>query len=140
MPNPLDPRPRKRGRPLGSKNIKNIAKLTEPPSKNGSPENKGQFKAGWKGGVGRPHGSRNKVSLLMEQIGTETAMSNAVRAWHHMRALAFGETDKGDFAACKYIYEAVCPPRKGARVDLGYDEDLTKAKTSKEVDELSRKV
>lgn len=140
MPNPLDPRPKKRGRPAGSKNKPSLGKLSFDSSKKVRKPHAGLFKKGWKGGPGRPHGSRNRASIIIEQIGEKIARENAERVYNHMLALALGETDKGDIAACKYIYETACPPRKGARVDLCYEEDLREARTSKEVDELSRKV
>lgn len=141
MPNPLDPRPIKRGRPLGSTNKKTLSAESPPlaPFKNGQKQNDGRFKKGWAGGPGRPQGSRNKASLIIQHLGEEAVNQNSIKAYKHILALAFGEADKGDVAACKYIYETTCPPRKGTRVDLGY-EDSIRVSTEKDVNEISRKV
>ncbi len=140
MPNPLDPRPIKRGRPLGSTNKKTMLAEKPPlaPFKNGPKQNDGRFKKGWAGGPGRPQGSRNKSSIIIQHLGEEAVTQNSIKAYNHILALAFGDTDKGDVAACKYIYETTCPPRKGTRVDLGYEG--SEVSTEKDVNEISRKV
>lgn len=136
---------RKRGRPLGSTNKKiDFAKKSSLiPSKIAPKPKKDRptaFKKGWSGGPGRPQGSRNKVSIMLDEVGDKIAIENAVRAYKHMVALSLGEADKGDISGCKYIYEAACPPRKGARVNLGYEAPLKQAKTAKEINYFSEKV
>lgn len=126
--NPLDPR-RSRGRPLGSKN-KSKVPLT--PSKNRPTA----FTKGWKGGPGRPEGSRNKVSLLIEEMG----MKDALRAYEHLAAMALGEKDKGDIAGCRYIVEKLCPPRKGYRLNPDLLGDIKNIETVADVSLASVKI
>lgn len=129
MPNPLDPRPIKRGRPLGSKN-KNKPSLF--PSKNRPTA----FTKGWKGGPGRPQGSRNAVSLLIDELGIEDGM----RAYKHWVAMSLGEKDKGDIAGCKNLVDRFCPPRKGFRLNPEISQDIRKSKTSTDINAASEKI
>lgn len=124
---------RKRGRPLGSKN-----KIFSPrkTSKNAMKPHSGMFKKGWKGGPGRPEGSRNKVSLLIDEMGAADVM----RAYQHLMALSVGEKDKGDLLGCKYIVERFCPPRRGFMIDPSLSEDIRQVKTQSDINAASQKV
>jgi soluble cytochrome b562 len=75
------------------------------------PLNKGKsngtsFKKGHAGGPGRTKGSRNKSTLVLEQIGIDEAVS----IWRTVLNLAKG----GDLNACKIALDRVFPVRKGA--------------------------
>jgi len=83
------------------------------------------FLKGHPGGPGRPEGSRNKVSIVLEQIGEE----NAHLIYQKMLELAL----KGDFNACKFILDKVMPPlKKGRRLEVALESPI------RTIDDLSK--
>ncbi len=91
------------------------------------------FKKGNPGGPGRPAGSRNKITLELEQIGED----NAILAMDRMIDLSLNGDPSGCFQACKYILDRVMPPRKGAKMPFGIS---TRVKTVDELNALSEKI
>lgn len=89
------------------------------PSKNGIIDGKlpnGRFAPGHKLGKGRPVGSRNKVSLLVD----ETLAARSDELIQKVIEMALD----GDSTAMKLCLERICPPRKDRAVAI----DLPKIK------------
>ena len=84
------------------------------------PKNDGRFKKGSPGGPGRPQGSRNSVTIAIEQIGLENAMA----IFERLLGASLGTIDNVDKEAAKYILERIVPARKGARFPLSIPRDI----------------
>lgn len=76
------------------------------------PKREYPFKAGNSFGKGRPKGSRNKASLLVDEIGEQNVESVYRKAVE--KAL------DGDIAACKLILDRAAPPRRGSYVNFDF--------------------
>lgn len=76
----------------------------ELPSNNGARAAQGRFAQGNKLGKGRPHGSRNNVTLALDQILEIEAKSIARKAIE----LALN----GDVVALRLCLDRLCPPKK----------------------------
>lgn len=76
----------------------------------------GGFKKGHKLATGRPLGSKNKTTMILEQIGLE----NAQEVYKHWINLALGRTQFGDAVACKNILDRVSAVRKGRCIALDF--------------------
>lgn len=61
---------------------------------------------------GRPKGSRNKTTLIIEQIG----LDNAEKVYLKVVELAMD----GDFNACKFLLDRVYPPQKSRKFSLEF--------------------
>lgn len=90
-------------------------------SKNGPKKRGAPFKPGHPGGPGRPAGSRNKATLLLDQMGDDAAKA--------VLAKIIAKAKKGDMRAADMILARVWPVRKGRPVPL----DLPKLKTAADV-------
>lgn len=94
------------------------------PSNNGRKTARGRFAPGNRQGKGRPAGSRNNASLLLDKLmadDAETIVQSVVAA-----------AKAGDMQAARLVMDRVCPPRKGRPVTfampvLDTAEDVVKA-------------
>jgi len=84
---------------------------------NNGRDNSGRFKKGNKASKGRPLGSKNKTTVMLEQIGLESAQE----IYRHWIDMALGKTKEGDAMACKQILDRVCPIKKGRTIDLEFE-------------------
>lgn len=84
--------------------------MTDDPSKNGRKTSSGTFKPGNPGGPGRPAGSRNKATLMLDHL----AESEGAAVLQAVLASAKG----GDMAAARLILDRVWPARRSRRVSL----------------------
>lgn len=80
---------------------------------------------------GRPKGSRNKSTLMLEAIGSE----NAVAIYQQLVDLALGRTKEGDINACKMILDRVYPVRKACKMSIDFDGPL---ETVQDINEASK--
>lgn len=89
-----------------------MPEAAKPPTKNGRKTGREatQFQAGNPGGPGRPAGSRNKASILLDKM----AESGALAVLRKQIALARG----GDQRAAELILSRIWPVRKGRPVTL----------------------
>lgn len=94
----------------------------------------GGFKKGHKLATGRPLGSKNKTTIILEQIGLESAQE----VYKHWIDLALGRTKEGDGVACKNILDRVSPVRKGRCVALEFKD--YPIKTIQDANKLSEHV
>ena len=80
------------------------------PSKNDPEKDDGRFKPGWKGGPGRPQGSRNAATLALDKLaeGEGEALLKKVME----------EAKGGDMRAAEIILARIWPVRKGRPVAL----------------------
>ena len=83
------------------------------------------FKPGNKHGAGRPHGSRNKVTLAIEELleGEAEALT------HKAVELAMG----GDMQALRLCMERLCPPRRDRPINVTLPKVKTVADTTKAI-------
>ncbi len=98
----------------------------EQPEEQPEPERRHGWKPGQSGNPkGRPHGSRNKASIIAEQLmaGELEALTKSVV----VSAMA------GDMQAMRLVLERVLPPRKGRPVQF----DLPPVKTAADVSEAT---
>ena len=75
-------------------------------SKNEKKTKPGIFEPGGPGGPGRPEGSRNRATLILDQIAGSKAkeiMARVVQA-----------AEGGDMRACELLLSRMWPPRKGS--------------------------
>jgi hypothetical protein len=115
---------KKMGRPKGSGSLVKKAKDTKvgpgkPLFKKGEAPRSG----------GRPKGSRNKITVALEQIGEE----NAKDVYAKLVELALA----GDVNACKIILDRVYPARRGLSFTLDFEEPL---ETAQDLNALSNHV
>jgi hypothetical protein len=82
---------------------------------------------------GRPKGSKNKITLVLEKIGDD----NAAEIYQKMVDLALGRSSEGDAYACKFILDRVYPQRKGRRFNV---EMRGPVDTPHDINEFSKKV
>lgn len=92
-----------------------------------------RFKKGNTASTGRPKGSRNKSTLMLEAIGTE----NAAAVYQKLVDLALGRTKEGDINACKIILDRAYPAPKGRTVALEFDGPV---KTIQDANNLSEHI
>ncbi len=78
---------------------------------------------------GRPKGSKNKITVALEQIGVDNAQA--------VYAKLVGLALSGDVNACKMILDRVYPLRKGLRFSLEFDGPLD---TIQDINDLSKHV
>ena len=93
------------------------------PSKYGKKTADGKFKPGNKHGTGRPHGSRNKASLAVEEM-LEGEVEGLTRK---AIDLAMG----GDMQALRLCMERLCPPRKDRPISVKLPKVKSASDTSK---------
>ena len=79
-------------------------------SKNGAKLRGRPFQPGWKGGPGRPAGSRNAATLLLDQMADGAASELLERMIESAKG--------GDMRAAELILSRVWPIRKGRPVSL----------------------
>lgn len=91
--------------------------------------NTGKFKKGNPGGPGRTVGSRNRVSVALDEIGEENAMLGMQLMVSWMKS--------GDRDATKFLLERVYKGRKGTRRDLGEYEPV---RTIEDINRISKNV
>ncbi len=122
---------RKRGRPKGFKNslsgIKKREKLTSDAFQ------MAKFQKGKAAGPGRPFGSRNKLTVALEQIGADSAEN----VFSKLVDLALGRTKEGDAKACKAVIDIVLSLGRNSTINLGFESSI---ETPKDVSNLSKKV
>jgi hypothetical protein len=82
---------------------------------------------------GRPKGSKNKITLVLEKIGDD----NAAEVYQKMVDLALGRSSEGDAYACKFILDRVYPQRKGRKFTV---EMRGPVDTPNDINEFSKKV
>jgi hypothetical protein len=92
-----------------------------------------RFQNGNHASPGRPKGSKNKSTLMLEAIGLE----NATSVYQKLVDLALGRTKEGDVTACKIILDRVNPVKKGNKYSLDY---FGETKTIKDINALSEHV
>lgn len=130
---------RKRGRPKVSKDVINTIPAMKPiPTSFNKRENNNVvgnnwFKKGNKASNGRPKGSRNKSTLMLDALG----MDNVVAVYQKLIDLALGRTKEGDVTSCKIILDRVYPVQKYRRIDLGFEGPLD---TIQDINALSKYV
>jgi uncharacterized protein DUF5681 len=86
------------------------AEMTDDPTKNGEKSNDTRFQTGNPGGPGRPAGSRNKASVLLDQLA-EGEAEDILRK-------QVEKAKEGDQQAAALILSRVWPARKGRAVTL----------------------
>jgi hypothetical protein len=84
--------------------------MTEPSNNDSQTEPRGRFAPGNPGGPGRPEGSRNKATILLDQLADGDA-EKIVRK-------VLDAANDGDLKAAEMILARVWPVRKGRRVSL----------------------
>lgn len=89
------------------------------PSKNGSKTGGGGFKPGNPGGPGRPSGSRNKATVILDRIA-EGEGGEVLQA-------VLSSAKGGDMVAARIILDRVWPARKSRPVCLSLPEIKTAA-------------
>lgn len=128
--------PKKTGRPKGATNTgrnslqhlyKNREKILSPAFR------ASKFQDGNPGGPGRPKGCRNKLTLVLAQIGEESAES----VFKKLIDLALGNTKDGDAKACKAVMDTIMALRKVTPINF---ELHKKIETTEDLNTFSRKI
>lgn len=84
--------------------------MTKRPTKNGKKSTDTRFKSGNSGGPGRPAGSRNKATLLLDKMANDDAKAILEKQLELAKA--------GDQRATELVFSRVWPIRKGRPVSL----------------------
>lgn len=93
--------------------------MSDEPSKNGPEKPDGRFKPGWAGGPGRPAGSRNKATVMLDQLAEGEAPA--------LLQTVLGNAKGGDMAAARIVLDRIWPVRKSRPVSLSLPEINTAA-------------
>lgn len=94
------------------------------PSNNVKIRRPGAFQPGHTLGKGRPQGSKNNVTIAIEEIGA----ANALAIFDRVISAATGKLKDGesfDMNAAKMVLDRVAPIRKGARFDIDIPTTIT---------------
>ncbi len=88
-----------------------MGELASPPANAGKKQANGRFQKGMSGNpAGRAAGSRNKASVMLEQLMADEGEAIVKRVIHG--ALT------GDIAAARIILDRLCPPRRTRQVTI----------------------
>ena len=87
------------------------------PSNNGERTARGRFSAGNKHGRGRPTGSRNQATLVLEKMLADDG-ADVVKA-------VLSAAKHGDMQAARMVLDRIVPPRKGRPLELQLPEIAT---------------